>query len=246
MGIVIAIVAGLLAFGQVAPFPFLLDATARDVVVWRMPPRQDPPAVYLTFDDGPNPTATPRVLDALARHRAKATFFLIGKHVTVETAPIVRRMFSEGHGVALHSDNRWLMLETPDQLALHLDALAGDVERLAGTRPCRAFRPHAGARSPSMFQGLRRIEHRLIGWGFLGWDWNWFRRPTADAIVPRLTRRASDGFIFVVHDGHHVDPRAPRGYAADTVDRLVPALRDRGFELRSICEDLRDADAPAR
>lgn len=246
MGLLIAVVAAALALGHFAPFPFLLDATARDVAVWRMPPRHDPPAVYLTFDDGPNPKATPQVLDALARQRARATFFLIGKHVTADTAPIVRRMFDEGHGVALHSDNRWLILRSPDQLASHLDALADHIEQLAGGRPCRAFRPHAGVRGPSMFEGLRRIDHRLIGWGTFGWDWNWFRRPSAAAIVPRLLRRASDGFIVVVHDGHHEDPRAPRGYAAETVDLLVPALRDRGFELRTICEDLGAVDAAAR
>ena len=124
--------------------------------------------------------------------------------------------------------------------------LADHVERLSGVRPCAAFRPHAGARSPSMLQGLRQAGFHLIGWGFFGWDWNGVRRPSAAAIVPRLLRRASDGFIVVVHDGHHEDPRAPRGYAAETVDVLVPALRDRGFELRTICEDLGAVDAAAR
>lgn len=242
LGAVIA-VAGALALGHLAPFPFLLDATARDVVVWRMPARHDPPAVYLTFDDGPNPTATPQVLDALARQRARATFFLIAAHVTAETAPIVGRMRAEGHGVALHSDDRWLMLRSADALAAHVEDHAARIEALTGVRPCRAFRPHAGARSASMFQGLRKGGHRLIGWGFLGWDWNWFRRPTAEAVAPRLARRARDGFIFVVHDGHHVDPRAPREYAAGIVDAIVPVLRDRGFEFRTVCEDL---DGPAR
>ena len=63
-------------------------------------PRTAPRTVYLTFDDGPNPDATPQLLDVLARHGVRATFFVIDKHLTRETAPIVRRTF-EGHAVAL-------------------------------------------------------------------------------------------------------------------------------------------------
>ena len=99
-----------------APFPFLLEAFAPSRSVWRMPPR-DPPTVYLTFDDGPNPAATPALLDLLARERVQATFFVIDKHVTDATAPIVRRIVAEGHALALHSHTRRLMLMSPSGLA---------------------------------------------------------------------------------------------------------------------------------
>ena len=98
LGVVAAL--GFFLLGHFAPFPFLLDVTPR--TVWRMPDTF-PPTVYLTFDDGPNPDATPALLDVLARHQVRATFFVIDKHLTSETAPIVRRMFEEGHGVALHA-----------------------------------------------------------------------------------------------------------------------------------------------
>lgn len=245
LGVVVAVAAAL-ALAHVVPFPFVLDATARDVVLWRMPARGQPPALYLTFDDGPNPRATPGVLDALARQRARATFFLIGEHVTEDTASLVRRMADEGHGVALHSGDRWLMARSAADLAAHLDALAARIQRLTGVRACRAFRPHAGARSASMLEGLRRAGYRLVGWGRFGWDWNWFRRPTAQATGERFARRARDGFIMVVHDGDHRHPRADRDHAAGTVEVLVPRLRERGFEFRTICEDLEAADAATR
>ena len=235
---VVAAIAALLTLSHAAPFPFLLDAASADRVIWRMPKRGTPPAMYLTFDDGPNPVSTPPVLDALAAQGGRATFFLIEKYVTEETAPIVRRMFDEGHGVALHSDNRWLMANPPDVVSRRLTAFADHIEHLTGSRPCRAFRPHAGVRSRSLLDGLGRIDHQMIGWGFMGWDWNWFRKPTADALVPRFVKRAKDGFIIVVHDSHSHDPTKPREYAARTADRLVPALRGKGFELRTICEDL--------
>lgn len=232
-----ALLGGML-LAHTAPFPFLLDAASADRVVWRMPARRAPPAVYLTFDDGPNPAATPQLLDALATQQARATFFLIEKYLTDDTAPLVRRMFDAGHGVALHSDDRWLMTRNPADLARHLTAFADRIEALTGMRPCRAFRPHAGARSRKMLDGLGTIDHQLIGWGFMGWDWNWFRRPTPDALMRRFVPRASDGFIIVIHDGHHRDGKAARQYAADTAARLVPALRADGFELRTICDDV--------
>lgn len=231
----VAAIAGILFLAHTAPFPFLLDALAPGRVTWHMPPSATP-TVYLTFDDGPNPTATPALLDVLAREDVRATFFVIDDHVTTETAPLVRRMFDEGHGVALHSNERWLMLRSPAAVAARLLAAADRIERLAGRRPCRAFRPHAGWRSATLLAGLARIDHQLVGWGWNAWDWNWFRRRTARAIVSRVAARARDGLIVVIHDGHHADPLADRRYAVEATADLVPALRAKGFGFGSVCD----------
>lgn len=244
MLIVVAAIVGAFILAHTAPFPFLVDAAAPGVPMWSVPPRSGSPTVYLTFDDGPNPDATPALLDTLAREGAPATFFLIDRWVTEETGPIIRRMFAEGHGVALHSDNRWLLAKSPDALAKTLTAAADRIERIAGQRPCRAFRPHGGWRSGLMYAGLRRIDHALVGWGWFAWDWNWFRARTADAIVERITRRASDGLIVVIHDGHHRDARADRAYAVEAVERLVPGLRARGFAFGTICEAVEQPGEP--
>jgi chitooligosaccharide deacetylase len=215
-----------------APFPFLLDVTER--TVWRML-SDDPPTIYLTFDDGPNPTATPDLLATLSRHGVKATFFVIDKHLTDETAPIVRQAFEEGHAVALHSHTRMLMFKTPGGLARTLEGAADRIERMTGHAPCRAFRPHAGHRSVPMLAGAARAGYTVVGWGWMLWDFNWFKAKTADSLVPRLADRASPGDIVVIHDGHHEDPQADRRYAIETVDRLIPELRRRGFEFGRIC-----------
>ena len=224
----------IVALAHTAPAPFALDALAGDLAVWHMP-RSDPPTIYLTYDDGPNPATTPDLLDVLKREEATATFFLIDRHLTEESAPIVRRMFAEGHAVALHSASRRYMLYTPPKLARTLTAAADRIESLAGTRPCRAFRPHAGWRGGSMYEGLKSIDYKLVGWGWMLWDFNWFRARNADDIVPRLADHASRGDIVVIHDGHHKNPRADRRYAIDTVDRLIPDLRSKGFEFGVIC-----------
>ena len=230
-----------LAFGtfflsHTAPFPFLLDKFAPSRSIWRMPHAGGPPTVYLTFDDGPNPTATPQLLDVLRETGATATFFLIDAHLTSETAPIVRRMFEEGHAVALHSDTRALMVKSPDALSAILLRQADRIEQLAGSRPCRLFRPHAGWRSATMYQGLERIDHKLVGWTFGMWDFNWYRRRDALTLSERLARRVSPGDIIVMHDGHHVDPRPDRQYAVEATRRLVMTLKPKGWVFGRLCD----------
>ena len=218
-----------------APFPFLLEAFAPSRSIWRMP-ATDPPWVYLTYDDGPNPAATPQLLDVLREHEARATFFLIDAHLTEETATLVRRMFDEGHAAALHADTRLLTVQSPAALAALLTSNADRIERLAGRRPCRLFRPHAGWRSGSMYEGLVRIDHRLVGWSWGLWDWNWYRPHDAQRLAERLGRAVSPGDIVVMHDGHHENPAADRQYAIEATRRLVPALKARGYRFGVLCE----------
>lgn len=227
---------GVIVLAHTAPTRFVLDFIAGDDAVWHMP-RTTPPTVYFTFDDGPNPTTTPDLLDLLAREQINATFFLIDRHITDATAPIVRRMFAEGHAVALHSASRAPMFMSPRQFARTLEAAANRIEQVGGRRPCRAFRPHAGWRSGSMYLGLRTINYRLVGWGWMLWDWNWFRRRTADAIVPRILGRVEPGDIIVLHDGDESAPLKDQRHTVDATARLIPALRDRGFTFGTVCRN---------
>jgi len=222
---------------HIAPFPFLLDAASGGVAMWEGPrERSGRKVVYLTFDDGPNPTATPELLDALREKNAAATFFVIDAYVHEGTAPILRRAFEEGHAVALHSGDRWLMLKSPDDLARVMDDAAARVERFGGRRPCRLFRPHGGWRSHSIIRGLRRSGYRLVGWSWMMWDWNWGRTRTPASVASRVLARARPGRIVVIHDGHHKDPAADRRYAAAAARLIVDGLRARGYEPAPLCE----------
>jgi peptidoglycan/xylan/chitin deacetylase (PgdA/CDA1 family)/predicted O-methyltransferase YrrM len=241
----ILILVGAAVLAHTAPFPFLLDWAHPGTAVWEMP-RASEPTVYLTFDDGPNPTATPLLLDVLARQHARATFFVIDRHLTAETAPIVRRMFEEGHAVGLHSHTPKLMVMGPARLAKTIAAAADRMEQLTGYRPCPAFRPHAGWRSHMMMRGLARRGFRLVGWGWLLWDSDPFRRRTPERLVPRLASRAGAGSIVVMHDGHHENPRADRQYTVRTVEQLVPRLRAKGLTFGTICQPFTDHPSPIR
>ena len=230
MWIWIAIGAGVLALAHTAPAPFLFDAIAGGRARWHMPKRS-PPTVYLTFDDGPNPTTTPDLLDVLGRERVRATFFLIDRHITDRTAPIVRRMFDEGHAVALHSHTRGDMLMSADAFARRLRRAADHIEQVSGRRPCAA-----GWRTWQMYAGLKQIDYRLVGWSWMLWDWNWLRERTADSVVHRVGPRASDGDIVVLHDGDESAPFKDQRHTVDAVARLIPDLRAKGLEFGTICE----------
>ena len=230
----IGIGAGILALAHTVPAPFLLDALAGRRAVWHMP-RTQPPTIYLTFDDGPNPTTTPDLLDVLARERVHATFFLIDRHITEQTAPLVRRLFAEGHSVALHSHTRAYMIMSPDTFARTLTEAADHIAQVAGRRPCAAFRPHAGWRSATMYAGLKQIDHSLVGWGWMLWDWNWFRKRTAASVVNRLTNRVRGGDIVVMHDGDESAPVADQRHTVDATAQLIPLLRAKGFQFGTVC-----------
>ena len=233
------------ALAHTLPGPFLLDVMAGDRAVWGMP-RAEPATVYLTFDDGPNPSTTPDLLDVLADEGVPATFFLIDAHVTEETAPLVRRMFDEGHAVGIHSSTRAYMLLSPDDFARTLTAAADRLEQAGGTRPCRAFRPHAGWRGGDMYAGLRQADYQLIGWGWNRWDWNWFRRRTSESIVRRLAPRATAGDIIVLHDGDESAPRKDQRQTVEATARLIPLLRARGLGFGTVCRNDVGSPDPAR
>jgi len=243
--ILIAVGAGVLALAHTAPAPFLFDAIAGGRSVWHMPKRT-PPTIYFTFDDGPNPTTTPDLLDVLSREGVRATFFLIDRHITERTAPLVRRMFADGHAVALHSATRRYMLMSPDAFARTLTGAADHIERVAGSRPCPAFRPHAGWRTWAMYLGLKQIDHQMVGWSWMLWDWNWFRARTADSVVNRLRDRVSNGDIIVMHDGDQSAPLKDQRHTVDATARLIPDLRARGFTFGVVCENTTTAESGNR
>jgi peptidoglycan/xylan/chitin deacetylase (PgdA/CDA1 family) len=222
------------ALAHVAPAPFVLDWMAGDRARWHMP-RSQPPTVYLTFDDGPNPSTTPDLLDVLHREGARATFFLIDAHLTEETAPIVRRMFAEGHAVGLHSSTRAYMFMTPSDLAQTLLRAADRIEALAGSRPCSIFRPHAGWRGGQMLEGLHRIDYTLVGWGWMLWDFNWLRERKASSTVARVLGRVRGGDVIVMHDGDESAPTRDQRQTVEAATRLIPELRARHLVFGTIC-----------
>jgi peptidoglycan/xylan/chitin deacetylase (PgdA/CDA1 family) len=236
MAIAIVVVVAAAALAHTAPFPFLLEAFRPSRSLWHVAATPGTsPTLYLTFDDGPNPDWTPALLDALAETGVHATFFLIDEHITPDTEHIVKRITLDGHAVALHSGSRRLMVMSPDALAAHLGNAAARIQAITGSEPCPLFRPHAGWRSSTMYEGLEMAGLTLTGWSWGMWDWDWWRKPKAEHVAKRLAKKASAGDIIVIHDGHHKNRRADRRHAAGTVRLLVPHLKSRGFAFGTLC-----------
>ena len=184
-------------------------------------------AVALTFDDGPNPEATPRILDALAASRTVATFFLLGRHV--ERWPeLARRVAAEGHVVGNHGwYHRKLHTQSPASVRRDLELGTAAIIGATGVRPAVFRAPH-GFRAPWVSHIARSLGQRTIGWSLGVWD---SARPGVDAIVERTVNGARPGSILLLHDGDGYDAAGDRTQTAAAVPRIIDALESRDYRL---------------
>jgi peptidoglycan/xylan/chitin deacetylase (PgdA/CDA1 family) len=183
---------------------------------------QCPGELALTFDDGPNPAWTPRLLEVLVSHNVRATFFLVGSHAQAEPE-LVRRIVASGHLIGNHSwSHPNLALAAASRVEQELSSTNEALEQIAGVA-VKYFRPPFGARRPVVFRLARSLGMVPVLWNAMTSDW---KEPSADAIALRLTRRIDQlqrrgrASNIVLHDGSHLDRggyRAPSVAAAGLV-----------------------------
>lgn len=157
-------------------------------------------AVYLTFDDGPDPRWTPQILDLLAQARMHATFFAIGACAQREPA-LMRRIAAAGHAIGNHTFSHrhpWLMSSRSARAQVRDGARA--LSDATGSAPV-LYRPPHGRVRPCMTDEARLQGERIVMWDRSAIDWGW--PGTAPRISARLARvRAGD--IVLMHDGQNV------------------------------------------
>jgi len=214
----------LLTLGTLTPRSALLGPNLR-----RLPGGSSPGQVVLTFDDGPDPGVTPRVLDLLDAHGARASFFCVGSRA-VRSPEIVAEIVRRGHRVENHSyaHSRAFSLLGPTALARELDRSQEILTRLAGSPP-RWFRAPAGFRGPWLDAALQARRLGLVSWTRRAFD-TVARDPAV--IVRRLTRGLAAGDILVLHD--RASSRG--GKEAAPVLEALPLLLEilRHSELRAV------------
>lgn len=195
--------------------------------------------VALTIDDGPDPAVTPRILDLLDRHGARATFFCIGDRAAAHP-DLVRAIATRGHRVENHSQGHPLRFSTlgPRGLAREVGAAQATLAALAGSAP-RFFRAPAGLRNPFLEPVLARCGLELATWTRRGFD---TRCGDAATVLARLTRNLASGDILLLHDGNAalgpdgepvvlavlprlLDALAAQGLTPVTLDAAIPAQR---------------------
>lgn len=166
----------------------------------RLPPASAARGEYaLTIDDGPDPAVTPALLDLLAQHGVRATFFVIAERAAAQ-APLLRRIVAAGHSVQNHSDRHrhHFSLMGPRSLAREIGAAQERLADLVGERP-HCFRAPAGLRNPFLDPVLHRLDLQLVSWTRRGFD---TRERDAARVLARLTRRLAARDILLLHDGH--------------------------------------------
>lgn len=192
----------------------------------------------LTYDDGPNDPHTLRLLEVLAKHDVKATFFLIGRYV--ERRPeIVREIAHSGHVIGNHTFTHPLLIFKSEaeirgeilccQSALH-DAI-GEHSNL--------FRPPFGGRRPAVLRVSRELGLEPVMWNVTGYDWN---APLAALIERKVEKQIRGGDVILLHDGGHKQMGADRFNTVTATDHLLGRYKSKGYTFVSIPQMLDFAD----
>ena len=233
VGGALGIGAGIAAWGAVYPGSQLFGPTIRRT--------GRASVVALTFDDGPNPAVTPRLLDLLERHSVRATFFLIGRHVRA-CPDLAAQIAARGHVVANHSDThpRLVWLSTSATLG-ELRRCQDAVERATGRVP-RWMRPPYGFRGPQTLSAMRKAGFdAMVMWSALAWDW----KPQPAARVIARLQKVRGGDIVLMHDGAPEGLGADRAHVVAALEHWLPRWKDAGLEFLTL-DDLAAAGATTR
>ncbi len=157
----------------------------------------------LTYDDGPNPRSTPELLEVLARHSARATFFMIGKFIR-QHPELVRRVHAAGHVVGNHTLSHPFLATKPMRVvAAEIRGCSALLEDTLGA-PVRFFRAPFGARRPGILRLVRQLGMTPVQWNAQGNDWEPIgAQGILEHIEPGLARarRRQRGANILLHDG---------------------------------------------
>ncbi|RMH58282.1 MAG: polysaccharide deacetylase family protein [Candidatus Hydrogenedentota bacterium] len=192
-------------------------------VTWSGP--TDVPRVAVTFDDGPDPRWTPRVLDILSYADAHATFFVLGERVE-GNEKILKRMLDEGHEIGSHGFHHHAFTKLSSQQRILEISMAGDaIEKGCGVPPV-LFRPPGGSISFSVLRDLSRTDVELVVmWSIDPKDW---MKPGERKIWERIGREVEPGSIILLHDTHRS--------TVEALPVLLDLLQARGFDLVTVSD----------
>lgn len=189
----------------------------------------DPDEFALTYDDGPNDACTEQLLEVLAQHGARTTFFVIGRFAR-QRASLVRQIRSAGHVVGNHTwSHPLLMTRSPRRVREELAATSTELEDILGER-VRYFRPPHGGRRPDVLRVAREMGLVPVLWNAMGYDW---RRISSTEILANLdrgisrNRRRGVGSNLLLHDGGQAGIGQDRSQTVVATKQLLGAWNNR-------------------
>lgn len=191
--------------------------------------------VSLTFDDGPHPPYTDRLLDVLAKHNVKATFFMIGNRI--EKYPqTVHRIIAEGHQIGNHSYSHPVLgFRLPGRIRReiqHTDSLL----RQLGTIGEIVFRAPMLTRFLPVAWVLAKVDRTHISCNVWSWDWT---TQNPDRIAQRVVKKTKPGSIIILHDGKAENSQANRTGTIEATDRIITKLTRKKYRFCTITDGLK-------
>ncbi|MBL0097536.1 MAG: polysaccharide deacetylase family protein [Bacteroidetes bacterium] len=195
--------------------PFFLRL-AYPGVTWQMSRKEK--VLYLTFDDGPQPEITNKVLDLLKEYNAKATFFCIGENVR-KHPDLYKRILTEGHRVGNHSNTH------PNSWKVSADHYIKDVEEAGRVISSDLFRPPYGKLTPRTLIALRK-RYRIIMWDVITGDFD--EKVSAKQLEKNVIDHAKNGSIIVFHDSVKAGPRM-----LEVLPKVLRFYSEGGYVFRS-------------
>jgi peptidoglycan/xylan/chitin deacetylase (PgdA/CDA1 family) len=184
----------------------------------------------LTYDDGPNDPHTPRLLEVLARHNVRATFFLIGRYVR-QRPEIVREIAGAGHTVGNHTfAHPLLIFKSASEIREELSACRAALQDAVGEHS-NLFRPPFGGRRPAVLRIARQLGLEPVMWDITGYDWN---APPAEIIQRKVSTKIRGGNVILLHDGGHQHMGADRSQTVLATDRLITRYQAESYKFVTI------------
>jgi peptidoglycan-N-acetylglucosamine deacetylase len=213
---------GMLAFiFTYAILPNLYYRNISNEVVKRAPTKDK--LLALTFDDGPDPKYTPKLLDVLQKNGVKCTFFVLAERA-LKYPHLIRRMVEEGHHVGLHSLKHMNpIFRLPNQTKRDFEE-AVEIMKNLGVR-VRYFRPPWGIFNPVTFYYAKAYNFKVILWSIHAADWS--RWTTVECIADRLINKVKPGDIVLLHDSRGA-PNAPER-TIKALEIALPKLKEKGY-----------------
>lgn len=177
--------------------------------------------VALTFDDGPDASVTPLILDKLSQLKVPAAFFCIGQKI-LANPDLAKRICNEGHIIGNHtfSHGWWTNFLFGKYLFNEIERTQRAIKDAAGVSPI-FFRPPVGLTNPHFNSVLKKVGLTMVGWSVRSLD-RIASKP--EATIERIINKTHDGSIIVLHDGG-----ARPGFVVDVILEVVPKLRNRGY-----------------
>jgi len=193
--------------------------------------------IALTYDDGPNDPHTFRLLEVLAKHNLRATFFLIGRYVQ-QHPEIVGELVRHGHVIGNHTfTHPVLSLKSGAEIRKELTDCREALQNSIGEHS-NLFRPPFGARRPAVLRIARELGLMPIMWNVTGYDWN---APPAARIEQKCANQIRGGDVVLLHDGGHKQMGADRSQTVLATDHLISRYKSEGYEFVTIPQMLAKA-----